>query len=122
MQMPSLPLAYIGYMDGASRHTWHIASAAWVIYTHESELFCSEGVFLGTTTNNIAEYMSVISLLNEASSWDISNLVVRLYSQLVIMQLKNHYHIRNPIFLCHYLRVRLLERQFEFIKYEHIPQ
>ena len=80
MQMPSLPLAYVGYVDGASRHTWHIASAAWVIYTPESELFCSRGVFLGTTTNNITEYMSIISLLTEASSRVISNLVVSLDS------------------------------------------
>lgn len=122
MQMPSLPLAYIGYTDGASCHTCHIASAVWVIYTPKSELFCSGGVFLGTTTNNIAEYMSIISLLTEASSRDISYLVVRLDSQLVVMKLANRYHIRNPTLLRHYLRVRLLECQFEVITYEHIPR
>lgn len=66
--------------------------------------------------------MFIISLLTEASSRGISNLVVRLDFQLVVMQLKNHYHIRNPTLLHHYLRVRLLERQFEIITYEHIPQ
>lgn len=78
--MSSLPLAYVGYADVASRHARHIASVAWVIYTPELELFCSGGVFHGTTTNNIVEYMFVISLLTEVSSRDISNLVVRLDS------------------------------------------
>jgi len=105
MQMPSLPLTYVGYADGATHHTRHIASTTWVIYTPESELFYSREVFLGTTTNNIAEYMSIISLLTEASSRDISNLVVRLDSQLIVMKLTNRYHIRNPTLLRHYLRV-----------------
>lgn len=120
-QMPSLPLAYVGYMNGVSRHTRHIASAAYVIYTPELALFSSEGAFLGTTTNNIAEYMSVIPLLTKASLRDISNMVVRLDSQPFVMQLTIHYHVRNPILLHHYLRVWLLERQFEFITYKHIP-
>ena len=46
MQMSSLPLAYVGYADGVSHQTQHIASAAWFIYTPESELFCSGVVFL----------------------------------------------------------------------------
>ena len=58
----------------------------------------------------------------EESSRDISNLVVRLDSQLVVMQLTNRCHICNPTLLHHYLRVRLLERQFEIITYEHVPQ
>lgn len=49
-------------------------------------------------------------------------MVVRLDSQLVVMQLKNRYHICNPTLLRHYLRVRLLECQFELITYERIPR
>ena len=56
----------------------------------------------------------------EASLRGISNLVVRLDSQLIVIKLTNHYHVRNPTLLHNYLRVRLLERQFEIITYEHI--
>ena len=92
-------------------------------FTHLSwNWFFLGGVFLGISTNNISEYMSVISLLTEAPSRDIFNLVIRLDSQLVVMQLTNHYHVRNPILLRHYLMGRLLERQFEVITYEHIPR
>lgn len=83
--MLSPSLSYVGYADGASRHTRHIASAAWVLYTPESDLLGSGGIFLSSATNSVAEYISVIQLLTEVASRDISNLVVRLDSQLVIM-------------------------------------
>ena len=66
--------------------------------------------------------MSVIQLLTEVASRDISNLVVRLDSQLIIMQLNNHYHVRYPMLLCYFLRVRLLQCQFQTITFEHIPR
>ena len=66
--------------------------------------------------------MSVIQLLTEAASRDISDLVVRLDSQLIIMQLNNHYRVRIPVLLCYFLRVRLLERHFQTITFEHVPR
>lgn len=104
-----------------SSHTAHCISYSGHLHTWVGTILLY-GVFLITATNNIVEYMSVISLLMEASTRDISNLVVKLASQLVIMQLKNCYHIRNPTLLRHYLRVWLVECQFEIITYEHIPQ
>ena len=91
--MLSSSLSYIGYADGASHHTRHIASATWVLYTPELDLPGFGGIFLGSATNNVAEYMSVIQLLTEGASHNISNLVVRLDSQLIVMQLNNHYHV-----------------------------
>ena len=91
-------------------------------FTHLSrKYFALEGSFL-VPPPTILPSTSVVSLLMEALSRDISNLVVRLDSQLVVMQLTNRYHIRNPTFLRHYLRVRLLECRFQIITYEHVPR
>ena len=120
--MPSLPLTYVGYADGASRHTRRIASAAWVLYTPESDLLGPRGNSLGSATNNVSKYMSVIQLLTEAASRDIPNLVVRLDSQLVIMQLNNHYRVRHLVLLSYFLKVQRLECQFQTITFEHVPR
>jgi ribonuclease HI len=112
---------FVGFVDGASRHTQNIASAAWVIY-HSDELVSSGGIFLGSTTNNMAEYHVVIGILTEASSLGISRIIINLDSQLVVCQLNRVYAIHNPILLCLHLRVRHLERMFEFIEYRHIPR
>jgi len=119
----STPLqTYIGFADGACRSTRNISSAAWVIYSPSDELVSMHGVSLGQTTNNIAEYSAVIELLSESISFGIRSLIVRLDSELVVLQLNRVYAIRNPVLLRLFLRVRLLEREFDYIEYQHIPR
>jgi ribonuclease HI len=121
-QMSEYSLPYIGFADGASRSTQNLASAAWAIYAPTNELISLRGVCLGRATNNIAEYSAVIELLVDAISLGIRRLVVRLDSQLVVLQLSNVYSIRSPTLLRVYLRIRLLERHFDYIEYQHIPR
>jgi ribonuclease HI len=91
MSVSSLP--YIGFVDGASRSTQNLASVAWEIYAPTDELISLHGVFLGRATNNIMEYSAVIELLTDAISFGIHHLIVRLDSQLVVLQLSNIYSI-----------------------------
>jgi ribonuclease HI len=116
----SFPI-FVGFADGASRHTHNVASIAWVVY-HSDELVSSGGVCLGSMTNNMEEYHVVIGLLAEAFSLGISRIIFNLDSQLVVCQLKHIYAIHNPILLCLHLRVRCLELMFDFIEYRHIPR
>ena len=113
---------YIGFADGACRSTQNISSAAWVIYSPFDELVSMHGVSLGQTTNNIAEYSAVIELLSESISFGIWSMIVRLDSELVVLQLNRVYAIRNPVLLRLFLRVRLLECEFDYIEYQHIPR
>ena len=78
-------------------------------------------VCIGPTTNNIAKYQEVIGILIEAASQDVRNLVVLMDSQLVVCHLNHVYTIRNPMILCLFQRVCLLERSFETITYMLIP-
>ena len=120
MSESSLP--YICFADGASHSTQNLASAAWAIYTHTNELVSLRGVCLGHATNNIVEYSTVIELLIDVISLRIHRLVVRLNSQLVVLQLSNVYTIGSPTLLRVYLRICLLERYFDYIEYQHIPR
>ena len=113
---------YIGFADGACRSTRNISSTAWVIYSPSDELVSMHGVSLGQTTNNIVEYSAVIELLSKSRSFGIQSLIVRLDSELVVLQLNRVYAIRNPVLLWLFLRVRLLEREFDYIEYQHIPR
>jgi ribonuclease HI len=113
-------LPYIGFPDGASHSTQ--ASAAWEIYAPTNKLISLRGVCLGRATNNITKYSVVIELLVDAISLGIRHLVVRLESQLVVLQLSNIYSIQSPTLLQVYLRICLLERYFDHIEYQHIPR
>ena len=113
---------YIGFTNGASRHTQNSASAAWVIYTPTVQVLSSGGICLRPSSNNVAKYSAVIELLCDAISHGFYSLEVHLYSQLVVSQLNGLYRIRDPTLLRRFLRVRLLERQFESITYIHVPR
>jgi ribonuclease HI len=84
---------YLGFVDGASRHTRNLASVAWVVYSPEGQLVSSGGAFLGPSMNNVAEYSIVIELLRDVISHGIHSLEVRLDSQLVVCQLNDSYHV-----------------------------
>ena len=113
---------YVGFADGACLSTRNISSTAWVIYSPSDELVSMHGVSLGQTTNNIAEYSAVIELLSESILFGIRSLIFRFDSELVLLQLNRVYAIRNPVLLRLFLRVRLLEREFDYIEYQHIPR
>ena len=59
---------YLGFVDGASRHTRNLASVAGVIYSPEGLLVSSGGICLGPSMNNVAEYSIVIELLHDSIS------------------------------------------------------
>ena len=100
---------YIGFANGASHHTQHSASAAYVIYTPMGQVLSSGGVCLRPSSNNIAEYSVIIELLRDAISHSVLSLEVRLDSELVVSQLNGLYHVIDPTLLRRFLRVRLLE-------------
>jgi ribonuclease HI len=90
---------YLGFADGASRHTQNMASAAWVIYSPKGQLVSSGGVRLEPSMNNVAEYSIIIELLRDAISHGVRSLEVLLDSQLVVCQLNDSYHVRDPTLL-----------------------
>lgn len=112
---------YIGFAKSACHSTQNLSSAAWILYDPNGELFNFQGICLSRTTNNIVECSAVIELLSEADALGIRYLVVKLDSQLLVLQLNNHYSVRNPQMLRMYLHVRLMEINFYYITYQHIP-
>ena len=79
-QMSMESSTFIGFADGASCHTQHSASAAWVIYTPMGQLLSSGGVCLRPSSNNIAKYSAMIELLCDVISHGIHSLEVHLDS------------------------------------------
>ena len=67
---------FVGFVDGASRHTCNLASAAWVIYSPSGQLVSLGGACLGPASNNVTKYRAVIELLWDALSHGITQLEV----------------------------------------------
>ena len=122
LQMEHTSNRYIGFTDGASR--WHpnLASAAWVIYSPSHKLIHIDGICMGTTTNNQAEYDGVNGLLAATLQLGIHHIDVFLDSQLLVSQLNNNYRVRDPRLFRKYLRTKHMVRTFESITFTHVPR
>ncbi len=75
---------FVGFVDGANRHTRNLASIAWVIFSTSGQLVGSRRACIFSTINNIAEYSAMIELLVNAISDGIVHLQVRLDLQLIV--------------------------------------
>ena len=113
---------FVGYADGAIRSTNNLSSAAWAIFAPNDELVSFQGICIGRSTNSIVEYSALIKLLSDAISFGINNIIIRLDSQLMVLQLTSVYTIINPTLHHLFIRDRLLERHFDFIQYQHISR
>ena len=122
LQMSNLLESFVGYADRVIRSMWNLSSTALASFDPSSELVSFRGVCIGRSMNNIIEYSTLIELLSNAISRGIRWLIVRLDSQLVILQLTGIYSVQNPAIYCMLLRVRILEREFDSIQYLHISR
>jgi ribonuclease HI len=73
-------------------------------------------------TNNRAEYLALIALLELAHDRGLTALCVESDSQVMIRQMQGQYHVKDE-------QLQLLHRQalnvaskFEFIDYNHVPR
>ena len=111
---------FFGFTNGASHHTWNLASIKWVICPHVGQVFILGGAYLGPTTKNIVEYVTNIKLISNSISLGIICILVHIDSQLETSQLSSIYYVFVTSILQKYLKVKLLEINFETITYIHI--
>lgn len=89
--------ALIVEADGGSRGNPGVAAGgAVVIDPANGDVLCELGVYVGTATNNVAEYNGMIAGLRAAIERDPSELLVRLDSKLVVEQMTGRWKIKHP--------------------------
>ncbi|MDO8340954.1 MAG: ribonuclease HI family protein [Candidatus Woesebacteria bacterium] len=83
------------YCDGGSRGNPGPAASAFVA-VKDDEILYKESKFLGTETNNVAEYQAVLMALNWIIDSNLKGeLIVNLDSQLVERQINGKYKVKS---------------------------
>ena len=100
------------YTDGASRGNPGEAGAGAVIYGEEGTVVKKVKKYLGTTTNNVAEYMALIIALNEALKLQGEILHLFSDSELMVRQIKGIYKVRDRKMQVLWREVKKLLGQF----------
>ena len=113
------------YADGGSRGNPGPSAYGAVIYrVHENgeeELLAELSEYLGSTTNNQAEYQGLVAALNKAHKLDPkAKIEVRMDSELVVKQMKGEYNVKNKELGVWFVKAKQLELAGVRINYEHV--
>ncbi|MFC1763090.1 phosphoribosylglycinamide formyltransferase [Planctomycetota bacterium] len=84
------------YSDGGSRGNPGPAAAGMVLRNAQNQLLVAQGFFLGTTTNNVAEYTGIIRALKAAQRLQATTIELNSDSELLVKQLNGLYAVRSP--------------------------
>jgi ribonuclease HI len=110
------------FSDGASRGNPGPAGAGAVLALATDEVVERLGLFLGTQTNNHAEYMGAILGLRRARALGAEEVELVADSQLLIRQLAGRYQVRSPALRPLYEEARALLTGFARYSLTHVPR
>ena len=104
------------YCDGGARGNPGPAACAFVVKDSSGKIIHEQGFYLGTATNNQAEYQAVIEALKWVSALNPQPSTLNFYldSQLVVNQLKGEYKVKDPGLKIKHLEIKRLISNFKF--------
>ncbi|WP_082282906.1 ribonuclease HI family protein [Myxococcus hansupus] len=110
------------YSDGAARGNPGPAGAGAVLMDPTGNVVARLGRFLGTQTNNSAEYMGLLLGLKHAQSLGAREVDVYADSELLIRQLGGRYQVKSATLKPLYEEARKLLKGFTKVKLHHVPR
>jgi ribonuclease HI len=110
------------HTDGGARGNPGPAGIGVVLESEAGEVVGEIARGIGVTTNNVAEYTALIAGLELALDKGVSELDVRVDSELVVQQVRGRWKIRNDRLRALAVRARALLGRFESVSVTHVPR
>jgi ribonuclease HI len=106
--------------DGCSKGNPGKAGAGAVLYEGSREIWADAKYVGDKETNNVAEYTGLIMGLHEARRRNISRLLVRGDSELIIKQMNGQYAVKSENIRHYHQAAKDLAAQFKWIEFRHV--
>jgi ribonuclease HI len=110
------------FTDGAARGNPGPAGLGVVIEDENGMRLQGLVRYIGTATNNQAEYLALIEGLRAASEWKPDRLEVFLDSKLVVEQMKGRYRVKNGSLAALHRQARELLENFPEVTIAHVAR
>ena len=107
-------------IDGGARGNPGPAAYGVVVRNAKGEIVDEIAEYLGTQTNNFAEYSGLLAALEYAIREKHASLKVRSDSELLVKQMKGQYRVKNPGLLELYERAQAMVRKLERFSIDHV--
>jgi ribonuclease H / adenosylcobalamin/alpha-ribazole phosphatase len=108
--------------DGASRGNPGLAGAGVIIKDGQGRRLKHIAEFLGSMTNNQAEYRALIIGLEAAAQYQPDSVTVRMDSELAVKQMNGLYKVRHPEIVPLYLKASELAQALPNVTFVHVPR
>ncbi len=118
----ALPVEATLFADGGARGNPGPAASGAVLVDESGDVLAEIGLFLGTATNNVAEWTALCIGLEAALEHGIRSLAVRLDSELVVKQMCGEYRVKHADLQPLHRRARALLRRFDHVDIKHVPR
>ncbi|MBI1808061.1 MAG: ribonuclease HI family protein [Ignavibacteria bacterium] len=96
------------YTDGASRGNPGESGIGIILRDEQGNVIFSAGGYIGTATNNIAEYQALLACLKKALTLRCKRLIVHSDSQLMVRQLQGTYRVKDKALQKYYQQAHRL--------------
>jgi ribonuclease HI len=113
-------MSIVAYIDGGARGNPGPAGYGVRIEDEAGTLIDEFHGFLGSATNNIAEYNGLLAALRYAQQHGHRKVRIKSDSELLVRQMKGEYRVKNPGLQPLYQEARSLADGLERIVYEHV--
>jgi len=112
----------IAYVDGGARGNPGEAGAGAYICDRDGKVVKKLKKYLGTATNNVAEYEALLMALKATRDMGVESLQVFADSELVVKQVLGEYKVKNEALRVIYEKVMVLADGFKEFYISHIPR
>lgn len=113
--------AGILYIDGASFGNPG-PSGVGIVLVVDGQIVVTRASDIGYGTNNRAEYTALLEGLRVARDHGVKDLTVRSDSQLLVRQMQGAYKVKHKGLVPLRIEAESLVREFERVRFEHIPR
>lgn len=110
------------YGDGGSRGNPGPSASGYVLYDMEGNILVRNGSYLGITTNNQAEYLSLKLGLENALKIGAHTVHVHMDSLLVINQMLGKFKVKNRDLWPIYSSIQEMLPKFKKVTFVHVPR
>ena len=111
---------WVLHSDGGARGNPGPGGAGIVLRRADGSIAAEGGAFLGTVTNNVAEYAALLWGLRAARVLGARSLLVKADSELVVKQMRGEYRVKNEGLKPLFCEARALQRGFDEVEFAHV--
>ena len=120
--MENMPKQLLIFSDGGARGNPGPAATGYIILSENGQVLTANSRYLGSRTNNQAEYEALIAALESAAKLHADEVTCHLDSQLVTKQVTGEYRVKNPELKQLWLKVQELRRNFKKTTFVSVPR